>query len=166
MTFGETLSNYITRVFCRNLTRIVTVHRLLHVYLYASTTVSGHLGQRRNKWKQNNERENILIERERSREKRRTSHSFWYAGLADDLRFSPMIQWSVRALEMPSSQDQDGPTAPEHRSTRIHGAVIFNSSPLSGGPGFESRMCYQIRSLWVSWFLSGCPNKFRGYYCN
>lgn len=64
MTFRETLNNYMTRVFCRNLTRILTVHGLLHVYLYASTTVSGHLGQRRNKWKQNNERENILIEKE------------------------------------------------------------------------------------------------------
>jgi len=55
----------------------------------------------------------------------------------------------VRALEMPSSQDQDGPTKPEQKSTRIHGVVIFSSAPLSEDPGFESRMCYQIRSLWV-----------------
>jgi len=90
MTFSETLNNYMTRVFCRNLTRIFIVHRPLHVHSYASTTVSGHLGQRRNKWKQNNERENILIERECSREKRRTSHLFWYAGLANDLWISPL----------------------------------------------------------------------------
>jgi len=61
-----------TRVFCRNLTQILTVHRLFHVYLHASTTVSGHLGQWCSKWKQNNERENILIERECSRKKKRS----------------------------------------------------------------------------------------------